>query len=178
MLKTVKTREILHVFLKKKSSLTTQTLVSILTSVYLIKSYKANLDLSQGRFNLFMDEQITFDGVRQILNPQNPLMFIYAIADGGDQRYGRLLWNISAVFAFFPEKVFGESGQIVSTRMLSVVLIVIAAGMLAKTFTESAISFFIVYSTILALPFISYYSTMPKPEPGRIFQRMQGNQKN
>lgn len=128
-------------------------------------SIRANRDNSKGRFQLFMDEQITFDGVRKILHPESIFMFCYSVLDGGDQRYGRLLWNISAVTSFIPEKLFGETGQIVATRTISVVLLLVAAALLAKTFGHRPYVNVLIYATVLSLPFVSYYITMPKPEP-------------
>lgn len=142
---------------------------TFVTLVFLINTLKANLDLTAGRFVLFMDEQITFDGVREILHPHNPFMFLYSITDGGDQRYGRLLWNISAIFSFIPERLFGESGQIVSTRVISTLFLIAASGVLARTFGKSPQSQFLIYWTMLSLPFVAYYATMPKPEPLQLF---------
>ena len=137
----------------------------LISSIFFLNSIKANLDLSQGRFVLFMDEQITFDGVREILHPESLFIFFYSIFDGGDQRYGRLLWNFSAIISFLPEKIFGESGQIVATRMLSTALLLIAAYLLANAFGNSLVTHFLIFTTIVSLPFTAYYVTMPKPEP-------------
>ncbi|MCK9799076.1 hypothetical protein M1B34_15510 [Pseudomonas sp. MAFF 302030] len=80
----------------------------------------ANIDLADGRFVLFMDERITFDGVTRILHPDGIVNFFESVINGGDHRYGRILWNSIAVFSMVPEKLFGEFGQIFSTRMLQV----------------------------------------------------------
>jgi len=41
----------------------------LIAIVWLAVVWKANADLTEGRFALFMDEGIIFDGVRDILHP-------------------------------------------------------------------------------------------------------------
>lgn len=129
----------------------------------------ANSDLSEGRFALFMDERITFDGVKKILHPKNMGEFLSAVFDGGDHRYGRILWNSIAFFSFIPERMLGDSGQIIAARMLQVVLVIgycsIFTFCILKTWFLRLVATF----TILSVPFSEYYMTMPKPEPLQLF---------
>ena len=43
--------------------------IFLLSAVYLFFAAHANTDLTAGRFVLFMDERLTFDGVRAVLHP-------------------------------------------------------------------------------------------------------------
>lgn len=75
----------------------------------------ANVDLSIGAFSQFMDEQIFYDAIHAILNSDN-FSDLFANYAFGDQRYGRIIYLIGAVFAYFPEKFWGETGQIISSQ--------------------------------------------------------------
>lgn len=136
---------------------------------YLILSYKANIDLTAGRFVLFMDERITFDGVRNILHPSGILDWIVSVVHGGDHRYGRSLWNSLAVFAFVPEYLWGESGQIISSRMAQVVILLSGYFILTMSLLRNWFLRFILMTVLLSIPFTAYYMSMPKPEPLQIF---------
>ncbi|MEM6450146.1 MAG: hypothetical protein AAF703_07525 [Cyanobacteria bacterium P01_D01_bin.105] len=128
-------------------------------------SVKANFNLINGRYALFMDERITFDGVRRILHPQSFSMFVSQVIDGGDHRYGRILWNMSSLFSYLPERLWGESGQIFSTRMVQAVAQISAFVILIFTFLRSWTLRGIGLWVLIALPMTPYYATMPKPEP-------------
>jgi hypothetical protein len=125
----------------------------------------ANSDLTAGRFALFMDERITFDGVKRILHPNGVIEFLGSILHGGDQRYGRSLWNSMAIFSFIPEKIFGESGQIIASRMLQFFLIFTSYCIVAFGHLRSWFLRFVLLVAMLSFPFSDYYMTMPKPEP-------------
>lgn len=136
----------------------------VVLCIFIYFSVAANIDLSVGRFVLFMDERITFDGVKMILHPDGFGSFLWSIA-GGDQRYGRSLWVSMAAFSFFPEIIWGDSGQIIAGRMLQVLLIastcfVFLFGLLRNWYLR-----FVLMIAILAMPYSDYYMTMPKPEP-------------
>lgn len=138
----------------------------LVVAIYL--SAKANFDLSDGRFALFMDERITFDGVKFILHPNGFSSFIDSIV-GVDQRYGRSLWVSMAAFSFIPEWIWGESGQIVAGRMLQVLLIlstwfIFAFGVLRNWYLR-----ILLLVALLGMPYSYYYLSMPKPEPLQIF---------
>lgn len=125
----------------------------------------ANVDLSAGRHVLFMDEHITFDGVAKILHAQSPDELLYQVLDGKEHRYGRILWNVSALFSYFPERLFGVTGQIVATRMVQYGALLTAYLLLANTFLKSWLFRALGLLLLLALPTTDYYATMPKPEP-------------
>ena len=91
-----------------------KSLIFFLVMVYLYTSWRANTDLTVGRFALFMDERITFDGVKNILHPAGIQNFFWSILNGGDQRYGRSLWNSLGFISAVPEYIWGDSGQILS----------------------------------------------------------------
>ena len=129
----------------------------------------ANMDLASGRFALFMDERITFDGVKNILHPEGVKSFILSVVDGGDHRYGRSLWNSIAIFAAVPERLFGDLGQIVSARLLQYFLIVASIVVITFGILRSWLLRFVLITALLSVPFTAYYSTMPKPEPLQLF---------
>jgi hypothetical protein len=129
----------------------------------------ANTDLSAGRFALFMDERITFDGVRHILHPVSIKDFLLSIVHGGDHRYGRSLWNSIALFSFVPEQIWGESGQIIADRMAQVFILSTAFFLLTITFAKHWAMRLLLLATLLAMPYSEYFMAMPKPEPQQIF---------
>jgi hypothetical protein len=116
-----------------------------------------------------MDERITFDGVSNILHPNSPLEWLSSVVDGGDQRYGRIIWNLSAIFSWGPEMAYGEAGQIFATRTLQTLLIFFSALLFSRIYLEFPVINLSIFSLILFFPYSSYYATMPKPEPLMIF---------
>ncbi|UFS69737.1 hypothetical protein LPW11_17805 [Geomonas sp. RF6] len=140
-------------------------LVATLVLFYLVVAGAANADLTVGRFALFMDERITFDGVKNILHPAGWSHFLWSIADGGDHRYGRSLWNSMALFCALPEYFFGEPGQIFAGRMSGVVILLSAFLVLTFTFVKRWYLRFLLMASLLAMPYADYYMSMPKPEP-------------
>lgn len=142
--------------------------IVLIASTLVITLYfttKANLDLTQGRYALFMDERITFDGVKKLLHPESFLAFVDTVIDGGDHRYGRILWNVSALFSFLPEKIGGVSGQIIATRFTHAIIQLLAYGLLVFTFIRSWTLRGLALLLLIALPYTAYFATMPKPEP-------------
>ena len=120
-------------------------------------------------FALFMDERISFEGVSNILHPNGISNFIWSITDGGDHRYGRIFWNSIALFVFLPEYFFGEFGQIFSTRMFQVMILIASFAILVKTFIKNPILKLSLFFCLLNIPFSDYYMTSPKPEPIQLF---------
>jgi len=146
----------------------------ILTSLFIWQFFKiimANTDFTQGSW-LFMDEDITFSGVRKIIeaiNSQNLNDVLYQVLDGGDHRYGRILWNINALTSYFPSILLGESGQIIATRMTQALLLIASYYILSVAMSNSPTLRILIFSTLLLLPDTPYYATMPKPEPQQLF---------
>lgn len=136
---------------------------------YVFLAILANFDLTDGRFALYMDERITFDGVQHILYPESFAAFVQSVIDGGDHRYGRALWNSMAAASFLPAYIFGDQGQIIASRMLQVALLIAAFIVLAQTFVKSWGLKALLLAALLALPYTDYYMTMPKPEPLQLF---------
>jgi hypothetical protein len=144
----------------------------LIASALLVALYfttKANLDLTEGRYALHGDERITFDGVRKLLHPGDLLTFIDTVIDGKDTPYphiyGRILWNISAIFAFLPERLWGVSGQIIATRFTHAIIQLLAYGLLVFTLIRFWILRGLALLLLVALPYTAYFATMPKPEP-------------
>lgn len=131
----------------------------------IILSFKANTDLTEGRYALFMDERITFDGVRILLHPTSIRSLLDNVIDGGDHRYGRILWNTSALFSILPERAWGISGQIVSTRLIHSIIQLAAYWIFIFGFIKNWTLRGLGLLLLVALPYSSYFATMPKPEP-------------
>lgn len=148
-----------------KTELTFLMLSVVLVFFYVGLAAWANADLSAGRFALFMDERITFDGVRHILHPDGTIDFLLSVLHGGDHRYGRSLWNSIAIFSFLPERVWGEAGQIIADRMAQVVILTSTLVLLTITFAKHWAMRFLLLATLLATPYTEYFMVMPKPEP-------------
>ena len=143
----------------------THSTLYILISVHFFITLIANRDLRAGSYMLFMDEKLIFDGVTKILHPTSLMVFVQSVIDGGDQRYGRILWNLAALVSFIPEKIFGEPGQIVATRMLISFMVGLGILILVSSLIQNRILRTIALVAGLIAPFTLYYSSMPKPEP-------------
>ena len=137
----------------------------VLFSMHLLATTVANKDLRTGSYVLSMDEKIIFDGTAKILHPSSFIGFLQNVIDGGDQRYGRILWNLAALFSFLPEQVFGEPGQIVATRILMSVMVALGLYILISTLIQNRLLRIVGLLAGLTAPFSLYYSSMPKPEP-------------
>lgn len=118
-----------------------------------------------GPQSLFMDEKLIYDGVINILSPANFKAFSLAVIDGGDQRYGRLLWNLIALFSFIPYKIWGVTAVIFIERMVGATALAIAFFILARLYAKTTTCQVILLIGLFTLPFTVYYATTPKPEP-------------
>jgi hypothetical protein len=136
----------------------------ILVAFLLIFSF-LNFQNVMGPQSLFMDEKLIFDGILNILRAENLSILSYAILDGGDQRYGRMLWNLIALFSFVPYQIWGINAIIFVERMVGAISILIAYSILTRIYAKKIISQVIMLLVLLMLPFTIYYATTPKPEP-------------
>jgi hypothetical protein len=143
--------------------------ISLVLFLYLYQVVLANIDLSDGRFALHMDERLTFDSVAKILSPVNWSSFFYHVLDGGDQRYGRSLWNSLAAFSFVPASFFGDTGQIIAARMLQVFLLMSGFSIFILSLVSRWWLRWALLIALLSIPYCDYYMTLPKPEPLQIF---------
>lgn len=128
----------------------------------------ANLDLTDARAALFMDEMIPFDNVKRILTAPSTEALGFAIADGGDHRYGRIFYNVSALVGWLPYRVAGDTGLIIAIRgtqsaMLIGAMVVISLSLL-RTWGARALGLL----AMACLPYTDYYLSQPKPEPGQL----------
>ncbi len=140
----------------------------ILLALHLFFIVEANRDLASNPSFLFMDEQITFSGTHHILHPSSFGDFVKAVIDGGDQRYGRILWNTMALFSALPDRIWGDTGLIISNRMVQAVQLIIAYLIFAFGLTRAPMMKFFCLGLLLVLPYTGYYSTIPKPEPNQL----------
>lgn len=124
----------------------------------------ANLDLSDGAYSQFMDEQIFYDAIQSILSSNN-ILEVFSNYSIGDQRYGRIIYLCAAAFAYFPEKIWGETGQIIATRFLFSSTLFASYMLFAFIFFKDKGYRIIMFLLLMTIPTTAYYSTMPKPEP-------------
>lgn len=132
---------------------------------YFVPAAVANSDLTDGGYCLFMDEEITFGGVRKILHAPDRKTFRKMVIDGDDHRYGRIVWYSAALVSWVPERVYGEPGQIVATRMLYATALWAAYLILVLTFIPGWLFRNVALAALIFLPSTPYYASMPKPEP-------------
>jgi hypothetical protein len=138
--------------------------IFIIGLYFLLISIYANIDLIEGRYAIYMDEQIIFDGVSSFLHSSNMGELVHHLIYG-DLRYGRILYYVSAIFSFIPESIFGESGQIVATRLLQTIVLMSAYFLISFTFFRQWKTKILAFLLLLLMPSTLYYFTMPKPEP-------------
>ena len=130
---------------------------ALVVSLYLI--IKANRDLLYP-YALFMDERVTYDGIRKILHPDNLIYLFDQIIDGEDHRYGRILWNLSALFSAIPEKLWGSQAQVFSTRMVQAIFQLVSYLLLVFFFTTSWTIRGLGFWVLVTLPETVYFSTL------------------
>jgi hypothetical protein len=145
--------------------LTGVALLSAISVGYFVYVFHANTDLADGKYVLFMDEELVFSGVRKILHPPSAEDFVKNVVDGNDHRYGRILWTTSALASFLPERWFGETGQIIATRMIQATILWLAYLVFVTTFLRRWATRAVALLLLACLPSTAYYATMPKPEP-------------
>ena len=136
-----------------------------MAALFLVLATWGNLDLKQDRAFLFMDELIVHNGTRAILDAPDRASFWRAVFDGGDHRYGRVLWNVTALASSLPYRIWGVPGLIVATRTTLTTCLLCAYALLACVFLRSWPFRTVALAAMCALPCSAYYFTMPKPEP-------------
>ena len=125
-------------------------------------------DHAEGRHVLHIDERLIFDQVDAILNAPSAAQRFYAIKDNGDHRYGRILYNALALVSWAPRRIWGETGQIIASRVASSAILVSAYVVLAGAVGLAGWWHTGVVFILLCLPSTPYYALMPKPEPLQI----------
>jgi hypothetical protein len=127
--------------------------------------FKANLDISEHRFPLFVDEMLTLDQVFDILRAKDLSDWWFKVADGNFLRYGRMMIYLNALVAYPFDWLYGEQGQILATRFFQMTVLFTAYIILIESLFEDRLVKLFAYCFILFQPFTVYYATMPKPEP-------------
>lgn len=128
----------------------------------------ANLDLADLRAGLFMDEVIPFDNIRRIITASSPEALGFAIADGGDHRYGRIFYNISALFGWLPYQLAGDTGLIIAIRSTQVALLIGAMVIFCLSLLRTWRVRVFALLAMACLPYTDYFLTQPKPEPAQL----------
>jgi len=137
---------------------------ALATAWWIQLAVQANLDMADGRYMLFMDELITFDGVERIQTAQTVSEAAAALS-GPDQRYGRTVWYLAYLSGTLGEAIGGERGQIVATRLAFAATLVLALALWCWALIRSYSLRLLAFIAALTTPFASYYAAMPKPEP-------------
>ncbi|MEM7041792.1 MAG: hypothetical protein AAF543_03165, partial [Pseudomonadota bacterium] len=144
--------------------LTECVLATILFATFLGLAFWSNLDLSGGRYMLFMDELITHDEVRRILESGSLSELVWNII-AFDQRYGRSMFLLTSLIALPSWLVGSEQAFIIATRMAQALFLGTSYLILSFLLIRSNILRAIAMVTLITLPSTAYYATMPKPEP-------------
>lgn len=137
--------------------------------IYFYKLILANVDFSNARYILFMDEIISFDSVRNIFEYKSFVKFINSFLIGIDMRYGQIIYNISAITSYIPYLIWEDQGQIIATRLTFSFFLFSSYFILAWYLIENNYHKIIALSILMVLPFTPYYSSMQKPEPFQLF---------
>ena len=157
----------------KKPDIWFKVFVAINIFFVVIFAY-TNTQFAESKHYLHMDERVTFDGVKKILYPLDENVeysfagkvkkFIKEVY-GSDHRYGRVHWYMSAVVSFIPEKIWSDTGIIISCRFYQLFLISFAYILLMVTFFKDYKSRSLCLLVLYLIPTTAYYIHMPKPEP-------------
>lgn len=132
--------------------------------IFFAFSIYANINLIHP-LETYIDEQVTFKGVYRILTADSASQFWWEISNGGDLRYGRILWYTLAVAGYIPFSIWSTEGIILTGRLISASFLISAYALLTITFINNWRFRIPCFLILLSLPFSSYFSTIPKPEP-------------
>lgn len=157
--------------MKKLSSFVPYIFCFAYLSIYFLVSTIANQDNSEGRFLLSMDELISYDQTLRIIQPQSARDFLYQTLDGDEHRYGRPMYWMLSLFSAIPYQFFGESGLILSNRILlsifTIASIVLVALLMRHIVKRNYTLYFL--CPLILVPTLPYASSIPKPEPFLLF---------
>lgn len=145
-----------------------QALFWLTAAVLAVLGTWANLDLTDLRAGLFMDEVIPFDNIKRIITAPSPEALGFAIADGGDHRYGRIFYNISAFSGWLPYRLAGDTGLIIAIRSTQVALLIGAMAIFCLTLLRTWGVRVFALLAMACLPYTDYFLTQPKPEPTQL----------
>ena len=132
--------------------------------IFFAFSIYANINLIHP-LETYIDEQVTFKGVYRILTADSASQFWWEISNGGDLRYGRILWYTLAAVGYIPFSIWSTEGIILTGRLISASFLISAYALLTVTFINNWRLRIPCFVILLSLPFSSYFSTIPKPEP-------------
>ena len=129
----------------------------------------ANSDFIDGRYQLHWDERLLFDQVKNIFHHDSKTQLISLILDSNDHRYGRIYYNINALFGYLPKEIYGFKGMIFSGRFTSSLFLFSSFIILILAFLKNWIIRICTLVILFNVPYCWYYMTMPKPEPMQLF---------
>ena len=97
----------------------------------------SNSDFIDGRYQLHWDERLLFDQVKNIFHYDSKKQLLSLLIDSNDHRYGRIYYNINALFGYLSKEIFGFKGMIFSGRLTSFLLLFSSFTILIFTFIQN-----------------------------------------
>ena len=146
-----------------KNAYSQTALVAIIVT-YLIQCFYINKDLSNARYELFMDEHVSFDGVKKIYESSSETIIKNLRVSRG-YGYGGIFWNSLAFFSYPFYKLFGDRGLIISNRMAVAIFQMLSYILLLYFFVPDERIRILGMLVLVSLPGSIYFASMPKPEP-------------
>ncbi len=111
------------------------------------------------------DEYLTVREVYAILEPMSFTHFVMSVISGSMLYYGRIMYNLDALFAWIPYTIWGVTGMVYAIRMVHVLLTLGALILLAKTFIQDSFRQVLFFLATIFLYYSLYFFMVPKPEP-------------
>lgn len=115
------------------------------------------------------DEYLTVREVNAILHPLSMKHWFMSVISGSMLYYGRIMYNMDALVAWLPDKIWGISGMVYAIRMFHTVLLLASVVMLVRLFVQNRIRQTIFLAGALVLGYTWYFVLVPKPEPHQLF---------
>lgn len=116
------------------------------------------------RFSQF-DELVAIGDVNAIVNPGSVKHFAFYTLIGTTAMYGRAMFYVDGFFSYIPYKIWGLKGQIISTRILHTLVLLISFYLLIIAFVSNPMLRFFTALFLCLMPYTLYFSIVPKPEP-------------
>lgn len=141
--------------------------IALLLSVHLLLVLRANFDFAHSHVFLEMDEKLSYSVNARLLHARSLKNLVQIASLGLDLRYGAVFFNSGALLAWLPAKLWGETGQIVATRMAQAIQLLASYLLLSACITPISLRALFL-ALVLLLPHTPYYSALPKPEPNQL----------
>lgn len=116
------------------------------------------------RFSQF-DELVAIGDVNAIVNPGSVKHFAFYTLIGTTAMYGRAMFYVDGFFSYIPYKIWGLKGQIITTRIVHTLVLLISFYFLIMIFISNPFIRLISALFLCLMPYTLYFSIVPKPEP-------------